>query len=56
MNPSCRLPGLLLLCALAASAAGCKRRSTLVPGTDYAQPLRLEFRPHFVHNVCPQLC
>lgn len=35
---------LLPLCALAL-AAGCKRRSTLAPATDYAQPLRMEFRP-----------
>jgi hypothetical protein len=51
MNPSCRLPGLLLLTALAASAGGCKRRSTLVPGTDYAQPLRLEFRPRLERTL-----
>jgi hypothetical protein len=36
---------LFVLALLAAGSSGCKRRSTVAPATDYAQPLRLDFRP-----------
>jgi hypothetical protein len=46
MSPS-RTSQVLLALSLSvlALAAGCKRRSTLAPATDYAQPLRMDFRP-----------
>ncbi|MBF5042831.1 hypothetical protein FGE12_10540 [Aggregicoccus sp. 17bor-14] len=52
LQPGLPRLGRLALALLALSAAsGCKRRSTLVPATEYVQPLRLEFRPPVGRDV-----
>ena len=46
-----RLGGLALALLALSAAPACKRRSTLVPATEYVQPLRLEFHPPVGRDV-----